>query len=94
MRQGKISKKLHHVIAACEFVRPLGIFYWLTGLMINSANVLSIHSKGKQGLLQMTFPSDRVLLLKMNVKINIYRNQNNLHMVNNWNKYYRVTGSS
>lgn len=26
-KQGKTSKKLHHIIAACEFVKTLGIFH-------------------------------------------------------------------
>lgn len=42
MRQGKTSKKSHHIMATCEFVKPLGIFYWLNRLMVNFANFLSI----------------------------------------------------
>lgn len=42
----------------------------------------------------MTFPLDRVLMLKMNVKLKIYRDQSNLYALSDWNKQYRVTGSS
>lgn len=46
-KQGKTSKKLHHIIAACEFVKTLGIFHWLNSLMANSVNFLSIAKENK-----------------------------------------------
>lgn len=47
MRQGKSIKKLYNLIAVCEFIKRLGIFYRLNGLMINSADVLSIAKENK-----------------------------------------------
>lgn len=47
MRQGKIIKKFYHLIAVCEFIKHLSIFYWLNGLIINSADVLLIAKENK-----------------------------------------------
>lgn len=92
MRQGKTSKKLHHIIATHESVKPLGIFYWLNCLTVNSANFLSTAKENKS--YSNDFPFGQNVSVKMRVKVKIYRDQNNYMLQENWNKWYRVPGPS
>ena len=62
MKQGKTSKKLHHIIATCESVKTLGIFYWLNSLMGNLVNFLSTAKENKGRFKWLSFWT--VLMLK------------------------------